>query len=53
MSKRQIRHLSQKGQAVGTGFANSTGTLQREVKRGVKWIFSEKAVALQRYIDRL
>lgn len=45
-----IRRLDQKGLAVGTGFANSINTLHREVKRGVTWIFSERAVALQRYI---
>lgn len=51
VSGQHIRRLNQKGLAVGTGFANSTNTLHREIKRGVKWIFSERAGALQRFIE--
>lgn len=46
------RHHRQ-GQQVGTGFVNSVNCLLREVGRGVDWIFSNRAAALQRACDRL
>ena len=38
-------------QGVGTGFADSRRCLFREVSRGVDWIFSNRAAALQRVCD--
>jgi glycerophosphoryl diester phosphodiesterase len=35
------------GQKVGTGYANSKNGLFREINRGVDWIFSDKALAMQ------
>jgi len=40
------------GQRIGTGFVNSTNCLFRELNRGVEWIFSNEAVALQATVDR-
>ena len=37
----------QRGQGIGTGFADSRNCLFREVRRGVDWIFSNRAARLQ------
>ena len=39
------------GQRLGTGFPSSRNTLFRELNRGIEWIFSNDAVALQRIRD--
>ncbi|MCB1844236.1 MAG: hypothetical protein KDI09_14845 [Halioglobus sp.] len=40
------------GQRIGTGFPASGNCLRRELNRGVEWIFSNHAVALQGLRDR-
>ena len=44
------RHLAA-GQRIGTGFIHSRNALFRELNRGVEWIFSNKAVKLQRILE--
>ncbi len=44
--KTQQRH-EVAGQRVGTGFVRSRNSLYREINRGVEWVFSNHAVALQ------
>ena len=39
------------GQKVGTGYANSKNCLFREINRGVDWIFSDKALAMQSIVS--
>lgn len=39
------------GQQVGTGFADSPNTLLRELNRGIDWIFSNKAVQMQAFLN--
>ncbi len=46
----QRRHR-EAGQCVGTGFAASRNSLYREINRGVDWIFTNRAVELQRKLD--
>jgi glycerophosphoryl diester phosphodiesterase len=41
------------GQRIGTGFADSRNCLYREVSRGVDWIFSNRALAMQAICHRL
>ena len=41
------------GQQVGTGYPGSKNCLFREINRGVEWIFSNKAAALQKMINGL
>ena len=41
------------GQRIGTGHIGSRNALFRELNRGVEWIFSNNAAALQRLLDRL
>ncbi len=41
------------GQKVGTGFVKSRNCLYREMNRGMEWIFSNDAVAMQRIVDAL
>ncbi len=41
------------GQKVGTGFVRSRNCLYREINRGIEWIFSNDAVALQKIINEL
>lgn len=40
-------------QKVGTGFVHSRNSLFREINRGVDWIFSNRAVWLQKIVDDL
>ena len=40
------------GQHIGTGHIGSRSALYRELNRGVEWLFSNNAVALQRLVDR-
>lgn len=42
-----------RGQQVGTGFIRSKNCLFRELNRGVKWIFSNHAVELQKICNSL
>ncbi len=44
------RH-SEQGQRLGTGFPRSRNCLYRELNRGIEWVFSNDAVALQRIVD--
>ena len=39
------------GQRIGTGFADSPRSLYREIHRGVDWIFSNRAAAMQAVCD--
>jgi glycerophosphoryl diester phosphodiesterase len=41
------------GQRVGVGHIGSRNALFRELNRGVEWIFSNNAVAMQRLLDEL
>ena len=45
------RHASA-GQSIGTGHIGSRNALFRELNRGVEWIFSNDAVAMQRLLER-
>lgn len=47
----QRRH-GQAGQRIGTGFIHSRNALFRELNRGVEWIFSNRAVHIQKLLDR-
>jgi glycerophosphoryl diester phosphodiesterase len=40
------------GQKLATGYVNSENCLFRELNRGVEWIFSDNAVALQKVVNR-
>lgn len=42
-----------RGQQIGTGFADSRNCLLREVHRGVDWIFSNRAAAMQTVVHAL
>jgi glycerophosphoryl diester phosphodiesterase len=46
-TRRIVRRHHRLGQQIGTGFADSPRCLYREVARGVDWIFSNRAVAMQ------
>jgi glycerophosphoryl diester phosphodiesterase len=52
MTNHTIKTLQQNGQSVGTGFVDSKQCLFRELNRGVRWIFSNKALALQHELNR-
>ena len=41
------------GQQIGTGHIGSRNALYRELTRGVEWLFSNHAVAMQGLVDRL
>lgn len=47
------RQHEQAGRKVGTGFIASRNCLYREINRGVEWIFSNDAVAMQKVVNQL
>lgn len=47
LSRRMIAAHRRRGQKVGTGFPASRNVLFREIRRGVDWIFSDRAAQLQ------
>jgi glycerophosphoryl diester phosphodiesterase len=51
MSRAVIKRHQKVGQRIGTGFPNSLNCLFREIHRGVEWIFSDRADALQQMIS--
>ena len=53
MGHRIVQKHLQGGQSVGTGFVNSPNCMFRELNRGVTWLFSNQATALQAALDRL
>jgi glycerophosphoryl diester phosphodiesterase len=53
ISRRIARRHRECGQQVGTAYADSRNCLLREVRRGVDWIFSNRAAAMQAVIHTL
>lgn len=53
MSTARIQRLRHCGKMVGTGYADSTNCLFRELNRGVNWIFSNRAAAMQTVVNQL
>ena len=51
LTNRVKRNHDACGQRLGTGFPSSRNTLFRELNRGIEWIFSNDAVALQHIRD--
>ncbi|CAA0125525.1 Uncharacterised protein [Halioglobus japonicus] len=47
----KMRHAAH-NQRLGTGFPTSKYCLFRELNRGIEWVFSNDAVALQKILDR-
>jgi glycerophosphoryl diester phosphodiesterase len=47
-----IKALHHGGYHVGTGYINSPSCLYREVARGIDWLFSDRALALQQLVTR-
>lgn len=52
IGKHTVRAHEVFGQQVGTGHIGSRNALYREINRGVTWLFSNDAVAMQKIIDR-
>ncbi|HSO19284.1 MAG TPA: glycerophosphodiester phosphodiesterase [Desulfosarcina sp.] len=48
-----VERHQRRGQGIGTGFVDSRQCLFREVSRGVDWIFSNRAAAMQAEVGRL
>ena len=49
----RVKKHRQSQQKVGTGYINSKNCLFRELNRGVEWVFSDKAVELQKIVNQL
>jgi glycerophosphoryl diester phosphodiesterase len=52
LNNRLMQHHEAHRQQLGTGFPRSRNCLFRELNRGIEWIFSNDAVALQKIRDR-
>jgi glycerophosphoryl diester phosphodiesterase len=48
--RRRIDNLHRRGCQVGTGYINSRNSFYRELARGVDWLFSDRALALQEIV---
>lgn len=53
LTNAQVRAHRAAGQHIGSGYPASSSVLRRELNRGVQWIFSNQALAMQRELDRL
>ncbi len=53
VGKAMVRQHHQRQQQVGTGFVGSRRCLFRELNRGIDWIFSNHAVALQGMLNSI
>ena len=53
LTNAQVRAHRAAGQHIGSGYPASSNVLRRELNRGVQWIFSNQALAMQRELDRL
>ena len=51
ISRRRIQRHLQAGQNLGVGFPAHRNVLYREINRGVRWIFTNQALRLQRMLD--
>lgn len=52
IGRRRIAALHREGRRIGTGFINSPRSMYRELARGVDWMFSDRALELQRMVTR-
>ncbi len=53
LTNKRIQQLNEAHQALGVGFVNSKNSLWREINRGVKWIFTNQAVAVAHHLHLL
>jgi glycerophosphoryl diester phosphodiesterase len=53
LGSKRIKQLKEANQLSGVGFVNSKNCLYRELNRGIKWIFTNQAVALNPYLKNL
>lgn len=51
--QRRLQQLKDAGRRVGTGFLENPRALRREVWRGADWLFTDRVVALQSYLNTL
>lgn len=52
LGNRRLRQLRKEGRKIGTGFVDTPAALRREIHRGVDWIFTDNALAMQAVLDR-
>jgi glycerophosphoryl diester phosphodiesterase len=53
LTRSRLKRHQKFGQKLATGYVNSEKCLYRELNRGVEWIFSDKAVELQKVVNQL
>lgn len=53
LTNKQIKRLKEANQAYGVGFVDSKYSLYRELKRGIYWVFTNRAVDVSHYLQRL
>lgn len=53
LTDKKINRLEKANQASGVGFVNSKNSLYRELNRGIKWIFTDQAVAVSQHLLQL
>lgn len=51
LGRKMIGRHRQRGQSIGVGFPATRALLYREIDRGVTWLFSNRALRLQGYLD--
>ncbi|BCA97145.1 glycerophosphoryl diester phosphodiesterase [Legionella antarctica] len=53
LTRKRLNQLNKAQQLSGVGFVNSKNSLLRELNRDIKWIFTNQAVVLARYLHQL
>ena len=53
LTRSRLKKHKRFGQKLATGYVNSKKCLFRELNRGVEWVFSDNAVALQKIVNQM
>ena len=53
LTNNRLQQLNTAQQSSGVGFVNSKNSLYRELNRGVKWLFTDQALAICHYLHQL
>lgn len=53
LTDKKLQKLREAQQEYGVGFVNSRHSLHRELNRGIRWLFTNEAVAMAHYLKQL
>ncbi|WP_237759234.1 hypothetical protein [Legionella erythra] len=53
LSNKKIKALKAAGQQVGVGFIDSKNSLYRELNRGIRWVFTNRAEHISALLSKI